>query len=129
MKKQARLANNNPLNPADKFIDTVERVNNTLGQPDIQPTIHKDAIKKLTFQIRESVFERLKDAHYYLGKDLGKAAPDREVIIEEAIARLLDQLEGDTREAVAEALATRQKTREEELENGLLRRATGKTKS
>lgn len=129
MKKQARLANNNPLNPADKFIDTVERVNNTLGQPDIQPAIHTDVIKKLTFQVRESIFERLKDAHYHLGKDLGKAAPDREVIIEEAIARLLDQLEGDHRDELATAIAIRQRTREKELASGLLQRSTSKSKN
>lgn len=68
-------------------------------------------IKKVTFQLQESVFEQLKDAHYDLGKKLGKDAPYREVIIEEAIVRLLDSLSGDDRTEVLDSLRTRQLNR------------------
>jgi hypothetical protein len=142
MKKQVRLRDNDPLNnPADKVLDTLGRTSNIASQQDVRPsgqedvqpasqediniTSHKatDVIRKLTFQVRDSIFEQLKDAHYYLGKELGEDAPDREVIVEEAIARVLEQLKNEAREDLTEALVRRQKIRQAELATGLLKRA------
>lgn len=126
MKKQARLQSENVFkSQTDKVLDTLGNVDSTAGsqaistevQPDKQK-VPSDFTRKLTFQIRDSIYQRLKDRHYLLDKQLGTNAPDREVIVEEAIAALLDKM--DAGEDLGEAIAHRQRIRQQELESGAL---------
>ena len=126
MKKQARLQSENVFkSQTDKVLDTLGNVDSTAGsqaistevQPDKQK-VPSDFTRKLTFQIRDSIYQRLKDRHYLLDKQLGIDAPDREVIVEEAIAALLDKM--DNGEDLGEAIAHRQRIRQQELESGAL---------
>jgi hypothetical protein len=126
MKKQARLQSEDVFkNPSDKVIDTLETISNTASSQgistEVQPDKQKapsDFTRKLTFQIRDSIYQRLKDRHYLLDKQLGTDAPDREVIVEEAIAALLDRM--DNGEDLGEAIAHRQRIRSQDLEAGTL---------
>lgn len=106
------------FNPADPVLDSFENGNSAKNLPARNIGVQPDTLRKLTFQIRDSVYEQLKDRHYLLGKQLGENAPDREVIVEEAIVALLDKLEDG--EDLAEAIAHRQHIRQQELESGAL---------
>jgi hypothetical protein len=55
--------------------------------------IEKPKLRKSTFQISETVLLQLDQVHLRLQLELGKAiAPYKEVIVEEALVRLLEQL-------------------------------------
>lgn len=126
MKKQARLQSEDVFkSQTDKVLDTLGNTDNTAGSQDISTAVQPDRQKtpsdftrKLTFQIRDSIYQRLKDRHYLLDKQLGTDAPDREVIVEEAIAALLDKM--DDGEDLGSAFAHRQRIRQQELESGAL---------
>lgn len=119
MKKQARVTSQKVFNnPADKVLDTLGNANNTAGSQDISIKGHTDIFRKLTFQIRDSVYQQLKDRHYLLSKQLGDDVPDREVIVEFALVALLNKLNDG--EDLGEAIAHHQKIREQDLESGTL---------
>lgn len=147
MKRQARLQDNDPLNPTDKVLDTLGGVSNISSQQDIstaisqdvsipakediKPTRYKprDKIRKVTFQIRDSVMDQLKDVHRSLEKELRDLdAPDREVIVEEAIVLALKQLKAQTKDEFKVSLSQRQALRRKELSSGLLEKIDSKTK-
>ncbi len=73
--------------------------------------------RKLTFQIRDSIYCRLIDAQYKIWKQHSLQI-DREVIVEEAIAALLDKM--DDGEDLGEAIAHCQRIRQQELKSGAL---------
>jgi hypothetical protein len=74
--------------------------------------IEKPKLRKSTFQISETVLLRLDQVHLTLQLELGKAiAPYKEVIVEEALVRLLEQF-GDDRLGLIEVLVSRQKSRD-----------------
>jgi hypothetical protein len=74
--------------------------------------VDKPVIKKATFQLSEAVLQQLDTLHLQLQLELSKAnAPYKEVIVEEAIAQLLEQASGD-RAKVVEALRQRQQQRD-----------------
>ena len=126
MTKQPRIKAEDVFKtPTDKVLDTLEGTSNTASHQGISTEVQPDGQKapsdftrKLTFQIRDSVYQQLKDRHHILGKQWGDRAPDREVIVEEAIAALLDKM--DDGEDLGEAIAHRQKIRQQELESGAL---------
>ena len=71
----------------------------------------KASLKKVTFQISTSVSEALDRLHLQLQLELGKKdAPYKEVIVEEAISKLLEMSEKD-RNLVVESLLKRQNQR------------------
>ncbi len=73
--------------------------------------VDKSSLRKVTFQIQESVVNRLDKLHLQLQLELGKAnAPYKEVIVEEAISRLLEEVESN-RDELIEALQERQSQR------------------
>lgn len=119
MKKQARLQGEKVFkNPADKVIDSLGNVNNTTSSQVISTEVQTDTLRKLTFQIRDSVYRQLLRKHHALIDQLGSDAPDREVIVEELIAANLEKLTQD--EELKNAIAHRQQTRQQELESGAL---------
>lgn len=127
MKKQARVTSQKVFNnPADKVLDTLGNTNSTAGSQDISIKGHTDIFRKLTFQIRDSVYQQLKDRHYLFSKQLGDRVPDREVIVEFALVALLNKL--DDGEDLGEAIAHRQKIREQDLEAGTLINPSSKKK-
>jgi hypothetical protein len=74
--------------------------------------VDKPVIKKATFQLSEAVLQQLDTLHLQLQLELGKAnAPYKEVIVEEAIAQLLEQANGD-RTKLIEVLRQRQQQRD-----------------
>lgn len=74
--------------------------------------IEKPKLRKSTFQISETVLLRLDQVHLTLQLELGKAiAPYKEVIVEEALVRLLEQFVDD-RSGLIEVLVSRQKSRD-----------------
>ena len=73
--------------------------------------IEKPKLRKSTFQISETVLLQLDQVHLRLQLELGKAiAPYKEVIVEEALVRLLEQFVDD-RPGLIEVLVSRQKSR------------------
>lgn len=91
-----------------------QEFNNKNIQEDSKSTIQqadKLKLRKSTFQLSQSVLERLDIFHLQLQLELGKSsAPYKEVIVEEAIAQLLDQASESRTELLA-ALQERQETR------------------
>lgn len=74
--------------------------------------IEKPKLRKSTFQISETVLLQLDQVHLTLQLELGKAiAPYKEVIVEEALVRLLEQF-ADDRLGLIEVLVSRQKSRD-----------------
>jgi hypothetical protein len=74
--------------------------------------IEKPKLRKSTFQISETVLLQLDQLHLTLQLELGKAiAPYKEVIVEEALVRLLEQF-ADDRSGLIEVLVSRQKSRD-----------------
>ncbi len=128
--KRARLTDdNNPLrSKTDDFLDglgqvnhpstqeadklTIQEADKLKAQEDSKPTIQPaNTLRKATFKLSEEVLRRLDNFHLQLQLDLGKAdAPYKEVIVEEAICRLLDQAELTPGEVLS-ALRTRQGSR------------------
>jgi uncharacterized membrane protein YccC len=72
--------------------------------------------------------DRLKDAHRYLEKEMQDDAPDREVIVEAAIVRVLKQLEEQANEELKAEISERQKIRRTELSTGLLEKYDSRKK-
>ena len=74
--------------------------------------IEKPKLRKSTFQISETVLLQLDQVHLKMQLEWGKAsAPYREVIVEGALVRLLEQF-ADDRLGLIEVLVSRQKSRD-----------------
>ena len=74
--------------------------------------IEKPKLRKSTFQISETVLLQLEQMHLTLQLELGKAiAPYKEVIVEEALVRLLEQFVDD-RPGLIEVLVSKRKSRD-----------------
>ena len=84
------------------------------SQPASKPTTQpadKSAIRKATFQLNEAVLQQLDKFHLQLQLELGKgSAPYKEVIVEEALAQLLEQAQLNP-EALIAVLRLRQEKR------------------
>ncbi len=130
-KRRARLNDeNDPLSSTDKVLagfeqlsqsasqpddkSTSQQVSNTTSQPDDLLTsqqVNQSAIRKATFQLSEAVLQQLDKFHLQLQLELGKgSAPYKEVIVEEAITRLLEQAQENPEELIA-VLRQRQEKR------------------
>ena len=96
VKRRARLNDeNDPLSSTDKVLAGFEQLSQSTTQLDDKLTsqqVNKSAIRKATFQLNEAVLQQLDKFHLQLQLELGKgSAPYKEVIVEEAITRLLEQ--------------------------------------
>ena len=125
MKKQVRVTGEKVFkSQTDKVLDTLGNIDNTTGSQDISTAVQPDTLKKLTFQIRDSIYRQLIKSHNAFVEKLGDDAPDREVMVEEAIASLLYKLNDDEEKISAEDLtsdiAHRQRIRQQELKSGAL---------
>ncbi len=81
------------------------------GKPASQP-FEKPKLRKSTFQLGETVLHQLDQLHLMLQLELGKAnAPYKEVIVEEAIAQLLERANFNRSELI-KVLVKRQQMRE-----------------
>lgn len=130
-KRRARLNDeNDPLSSTDKVLAgfeqlsqsasqpddklTSQQASNTTSQPDDKLTcqqVNKSAIRKATFQLSVAVLQQLDKFHLGLQLELGKgSAPYKEVIVEEAITRLLEQAQENPEELIA-VLRQRQEKR------------------
>jgi hypothetical protein len=98
--------------PDDK--STSQQVSKPASQPDDKLTsqqVNKSAIRKATFQLSVVVLQQLDKFHLQLQLELGKgSAPYKEVIVEEALARLLEQGQENPEELIA-VLRLRQEKR------------------
>ncbi len=123
-KRRARLTNdNNPLSSTDEVLRGYEQAstsgsqeNNRSGSKEASNTtlqqVDKFELRKSTFQLNKVVSEQLDTFHLELQLELGKAAaPYKEVIVEEAISRLLDEAKENKADLVRR-LQERQETRE-----------------
>ena len=85
---------------------TSQEVDQSTSQP-----VDKLTLRKATFQLSDAVLQQLDTFHLQLQLELGKAnAPYKEVIVEEAIAQLLEQASLDRTKLIA-ALEQRQQQR------------------
>ena len=114
-KRRARLNDeNDPLSSTDKVLAGFEQFNKPTSQPDDKSTsqqVNKPAIRKATFQLSEAVLQQLDKFHLQLQLELGKgSAPYKEVIVEEAITRLLEQAQENPEELIT-VLRQRQEKR------------------
>lgn len=112
--KRARLTEeNNPLKTkTDDFLVGLEQGNQPTTQEVSKPTIQPATLRKATFKLSETVLRKLDNYHLQLQLELGKAdAPYKEVIVEEAICRLLGQVGLNSGEVLA-ALQARQESRD-----------------
>jgi hypothetical protein len=83
--------------PNDNDKSTRQQVSQSTTQP-----ADKSTIRKATFQLNEAVLQQLDKFHLQLQLELGKgSAPYKEVIVEEAIARLLEQAQSNPEELIA----------------------------
>jgi hypothetical protein len=93
---------------------TSQQVSNTTSQQVYQPASQqadKSIIRKATFQLSEVVLQQLDKFHLQLQLELGKgSAPYKEVIVEEALVRLLEQARENPEELIA-VLRQRQEMR------------------
>ncbi len=93
---------------------TSQQVSKPTTQPDDLLTsqqVSKSAIRKATFQLSVAVLQQLDKFHLQLQLELGKgSAPYKEVIVEEAITRLLEQAQENPEELIA-VLRLRQEKR------------------
>ena len=122
------LVDDNNLNKSTSCLpDQIasQQDNNLISQPDSNPAkkqvdllssqlvkSEKAIWRKSTFQINEEVLHLLDKLHLTLQLELGKTvAPYKEVIVEEALARLLEEVNSD-RGALICALVERQKSRD-----------------
>lgn len=131
VKRRARLTDeNDPLSSTDQVLAEFEQLSKSTSQPvrklAIQPEDKSDSqqannsetqpdekstIRKATFQLNEAVLQQLERFHLQLQLELGKVStPYKEVIVEEAIARLLEQV-NENRDELVSALQERQKIR------------------
>ncbi len=122
-KRRARLNDeNDPLSSTDKVLAGFEQLSQSASQPDDKLTSQqvnktasqpddKSVIRKATFQLSEAVLQQLDKFHLQLQLELGKgSAPYKEVIVEEAITRLLEQAQENPEELIA-VLRLRQEKR------------------
>lgn len=122
-KRRARLTDeNDPLSSTDQVLAEFEQLSQSTSQPvnklAIQPANNtatqleeKSTIRKATFQLNEVVLQQLERFHLQLQLELGKGStPYKEVIVEEAISRLLYQV-NENRDELVNALQERQKMR------------------
>jgi hypothetical protein len=131
VKRRARLTDeNDPLSSTDQVLAEFEQLSQSTSQPvsklaiqpedksasqqannsETQPD-EKSTIRKATFQLNEAVLQQLERFHLQLQLELGKVStPYKEVIVEEAIARLLEQV-NENRDELVSALQERQKIR------------------
>lgn len=118
-KRRARLSDNDPLSSTDKVLAGFEQFNpSALSEAErstsqqVNPsTSQKSVTRKATFQLDETVVKQLDRFHLQLQIDLGKSdAPYKEVIVEFAIARLLEEAD-ENRDELLEALRQRQQKR------------------
>ena len=113
-KRRARLSDNDPLSSTDKVLAGLEQFSQPASQPVSHTTsqqVEKSGIRKATFQIDAAVLKQLDRFHLELQLELGKGdAPYKEVIVEEAIARFLEQTVENRSELMA-ALRQRQEMR------------------
>lgn len=110
-KRRARLSDNDPLSSTDKVLAGFEQFNQSTSQPVNHKTSQKSVTRKATFQLDETVVKQLDRFHLQLQLDLGKSeTPYKEVIVSEAIARLLEEAE-ENRDELLEALRQRQQKR------------------
>jgi hypothetical protein len=111
------LASQQPI--AEKLVATGITINgestsqqsdkSTIQQVD---SIEKPKLRQSTFQISETVLLQLDQMHLTLQLELGKAiAPYKEVIVEEALVRLLEQFVTD-RSGLIEVLVSKRKSRD-----------------
>jgi len=121
-KRRARLNDeNDPLSSTDKVLAGFEQFNKPTSQPDDKSTsqqfnkpttqpddkltsqqVNKSTIRKTTFQLSVAVLQQLEKFHLQLQLELGKgSAPYKEVIVEEAITRLLEQAQENPEELIA----------------------------
>ena len=111
------LASQQPI--AEKLVATGITINgestsqqsdkSTIQQVD---SIEKPKLRQSTFQISETVLLQLDQMHLTLQLELGKAiAPYKEVIVEEALVRLLEQFVDD-RPGLIEVLVSKRKSRD-----------------
>lgn len=117
--KRVRLTDdNNPLkSKTDDFLEGLGQVKQSDSQKLNKPTSQEasksasqpaNTLRKATFKLSDEVIRRLDSFHLRLQLELGKAdTPYKEVIVEEAITRLLDQAEL-TPEQVLKTLSNRQ---------------------
>jgi tryptophanyl-tRNA synthetase len=89
--------------PDDKL--TSQQVSKITTQPDDKLTsqqVNKTVIRKATFQLSEAVLQQLDKFHLQLQLELGKGVtPYKEVIVEEAITRLLEQAQSNPEELIS----------------------------
>lgn len=133
-KRRVRLNDeNDPLSSTDKVLAGFEQVNESSRRQDKKITTQqadkltsqedklstsqkvkskKSILRKSTFQINSEVLGQLDRLHLTLQLEMGKSnAPYKEVIVEEALVRLLDEVNSD-RKALIEALLERHKSRD-----------------
>jgi hypothetical protein len=100
--------------PDVKLVNQPNDNDKSTSQPASKPTTQpadKSAIRKATFQLNEAVLQQLDKFHLQLQLELGKgSAPYKEVIVEEAIAQLLEQAQSNP-EALIAVLCLRQEKR------------------
>jgi hypothetical protein len=107
----------NQPNGLQNNMSTIQQDNNpTKKQASLstsqQVKSEKLKLRKSTFQISEAVLHQLDQLHLTLQLEMGKAhAPYKEVIVEEALVRLLEEVNSD-RMALIEALLSRHKSRD-----------------
>ena len=125
-KRRVRLNDeNDPLSSTDKVLAGFEQISKSTRQPDKKLTSQsadkstsqevkseKAIWRKSTFQINKEVLHQLDKLHLTLQLEMGKTnAPYKEVIVEEALVRLLEEVNSD-RGALISALVERQKSRD-----------------
>ena len=118
-KRRARLSDKDPLSSTDQVLAGLEQFSKAEVQPSDTLTrqesrqstsqpVEKSALRKATFQIDAEVLKKLENIHLQLQLKLGKGnAPYKEVIVEEAICRVLQQIDENPDEVMA-ALHQRQ---------------------
>ena len=140
MRKRIRLTDeNDPLTQTEQVLAGFEQVSKLAsqqvekltsqdsGSPQSQKSIELDAqqvslsgsqqvdksiLKKATFQIDSQILQQLDRLHLKFQMENGKAeAPYKEVIVEEAIARFLAEINDDEAQLLQD-LSTRQKSRD-----------------
>ena len=121
VKKKARLTENDPLeSKTDSILSSLQAKKSTSQQSKniksqkVNKLTSQEPktveLKKATYKLSEDVIERLDRAYLQMSLDRGKQnTPYKEVLVEEAIALFLDQLE-ENPDLVEQALM-RQKNR------------------
>jgi len=116
----SQQANNSTNQPDDNPIS--QQVSKTITQPAVKlasqqvsktasQQADKSIIRKATFQLSKVVLQQLDKFHLQLQLELGKgSAPYKEVIVEEALVRLLEQARENPEELIA-VLRQRQEMR------------------